>query len=163
MVKSLPAVAGGVNASRVRRLAGIAEVLVVAEIRRQVGLGVEAADRHSGNGGEAGVAVLVEVGAGGRADRLFGRLLERRRESFLRPLLFGGRRSAAVKYVRDRRFGDLPGFLSHVPPHRLTLDDRGGVLVRQGTEVKPTGRLVGFTLNQHLAQSTQYLVPSTHD
>src|ERR1700723_2613613 len=63
------AVSGGVNAARIRRLAGVAEILVLAPVRRKISLSVEAANGHAGNGGEAGVAVLIEVRAGSRTDR----------------------------------------------------------------------------------------------
>ena len=86
----LAAVAGRMNAARVGRLAGIAEVLIVVPVGGQIGLGVEAADRDVRDGAEAGVAVLVEVGAGGSADRLFGSFVERRSESLLGPMPFGG-------------------------------------------------------------------------
>ena len=85
----LAAVAGRVNAARVGRLAGIAEVLIVVPVGGKIGLGVEAADRDVRDGAETRVAMLVEVGAGGSADRLFGSLVERGRERFLRPLFFG--------------------------------------------------------------------------
>ena len=71
----LAAVAGGVNAARVGRLAGIAEVLLVIPVGGQIGLRIEAA-RARPDSGEAGVAVLVAVGAGGRADGPLGSFLD---------------------------------------------------------------------------------------
>src|SRR5208283_3296343 len=67
------AVSAGVYAAGVRRLAGIIQVVVVAPVGGKVGLGVEATDRHAGNGGETRIAVRVEVDARGRADGLLGR------------------------------------------------------------------------------------------
>ena len=102
----LAAIAGGVNAARVRRLAGIVEVLVVLPVFGKIGGRVEAANRHAGDGGVAGVAVLVKIDAGGRADRLLGSLLQRGRERLLGPLLLGGGRMTAVfEQIGDRRFG----------------------------------------------------------
>src|ERR1700675_2818910 len=77
----LAAVAGRVNAARVGRLAGITEVLLVIPIGGEISLGVKAADRSVRDRAETRVAMLVEVGAGGSADRFFGRLVERGRES----------------------------------------------------------------------------------
>src|ERR1019366_3219156 len=75
----LAAVAGRVNAARVGRLAGIAEILIVIPVSGKIGLGVEAANRRVRDGAETSVAVLVEVRAGGSANWFFGSLVERGR------------------------------------------------------------------------------------
>ena len=103
----LAAIAGGVNAAREGRLAGIAEILVVAPVLGQIGLRVEPANRHAGDRGEARVAVLVEIDAGGRADRALGRLLERGRQRLLSPLLLRVGRMAILKNIGDGTLGDL--------------------------------------------------------
>jgi hypothetical protein len=51
------------------------------------------------------VAVLVEVGAGGSADRFFGSLVERGSERFLGPVFFGCGWMTAFKEVGNRAFG----------------------------------------------------------
>jgi len=76
------------NAAGERRLAGISQVFFRAPVFGKIGLGIEAANRGSGDRGEAGVAVLIEIGAGGRADRLFRGFFQSREESFFRPVLF---------------------------------------------------------------------------
>src|SRR5208283_1154849 len=98
----LAAVASRVNAACVRRLAGVAEVLVVVPVGGKISLRVETADRRIRNGAEAGVAVLVEVSAGRSAKRFFGSLFERRRQRFLGPFFFRRRRMAAFKDIANR-------------------------------------------------------------
>jgi len=83
------AISGGMNAARVGRLAGIAEVIFFAPVFRKIGFSVETANGHTGNRGEAGVAMLVEICVGGRADGPLGRFFQRGRESLLRPVFFG--------------------------------------------------------------------------
>jgi len=75
------------NAARKRRLAGIAQVFFRAPVLGEIGLGVKAADRDAGDRGKAGMAVLIEIRAGGRAYWFFGRLFQRRQQRFLRPFL----------------------------------------------------------------------------
>jgi len=72
----LASVASRVNAARVRRLTRIAKILLVVPVDGQIGLGVEASDGRIRDRAEASMAVLVEVGAGGSANRFFGRLGE---------------------------------------------------------------------------------------
>ena len=105
--EKLAAITAGVNAACVRRLPGIAKILLVVPVVRQIGVRVEPANRNAGNGGEASVAVLVEIGARGRADRLLGRLLQGRKESFFRPILFPRGRMPVVEHVSNRIFRDL--------------------------------------------------------
>ena len=100
----LAAVAGRVNAARVGRLAGIAEVLIVVPVGGKIGLRVETANRGVRDRAEAGVAVLVEVGAGGRADGFFGSLVEGGREGFLCPVFFRLGGMAALEDIGDRAF-----------------------------------------------------------
>ena len=62
----LAAIAGGVNAARVRRLAGIVQVLFVLPVCGKIGGRVQPANRHAGDGGEARVPCssrLMPVGA----------------------------------------------------------------------------------------------------
>src|ERR1700687_2445384 len=66
----LAAVAGRVNAARVGRFARVAEVLLVVPVGGEIGLGAEAANRSVRNRAEPRVSVLVEVGAGGGAERV---------------------------------------------------------------------------------------------
>jgi hypothetical protein len=60
----LAAIAAGVNAARVRRLTGVVQILVIAPVGGQIGLRVQAADRHARDGTEAGIAMFVEVDPG---------------------------------------------------------------------------------------------------
>ncbi len=121
----LAAIAGGVNAARVRRLAGIVQILVVAPVFGKIGLRIETANGHAGNGGEAGVAVLVEIDASGLANGLLGIFLQRGRERLLRPMLLGlGRMTAGFEQIGDWRFGqNFPVGLAavgHELPHSRT-------------------------------------------
>src|ERR1700735_1171772 len=68
------------NAARVGRLAGIAEVIFFAPVLGKIGLGVETANRHTGNRGEAGVAMLVEICVGRRAGGPLGRFFRPRKD-----------------------------------------------------------------------------------
>jgi hypothetical protein len=86
-------------------LAGIAKILIVVPVGRQIGLRVEAANRGVRDGAETRVPVLVEIGAGGSADRFFRSLSERGSERFLGPVFFGRGRMTAFKDVGDRAFG----------------------------------------------------------
>ena len=70
------------NAAGEGRLAGIAKIFFVSPIFRQVSLRIEAADGISGDSGEAGVALLVEVYAAGRTDGPLGRFFQRGSEPF---------------------------------------------------------------------------------
>src|SRR5450631_152595 len=91
------------------------------------------------------MAALVKVSAGGSANRFFGRLLERGRESFLGPIFFGRRGMTAFEDVGNRTFGYGPvqvGFrfvLGHSVPHS-GFDDRGGWPCCK--TARPTERLV---------------------
>jgi hypothetical protein len=87
-------------------LAGIAEILIVIPVGGEIGLGVEAANGDVGDRAETRVAVLVEVGAGGRADRLFRSLLERRGQSFLSPGLLRWSGMTVLEDVGNRALGD---------------------------------------------------------
>src|SRR5690242_12492125 len=69
--EKLAPISGGVNATRVRRLAGIPEILIVILVFGQISLGIKAADGSGGNGGETGVSGFVNVRARGRANRPF--------------------------------------------------------------------------------------------
>ena len=91
----LAAVAGRVNAARVGRLAGVAEILIVVPVGGEIGLRVKAADGHIRNCAETSVAVGLAVGAGGRADGLLGSFLDGGRERLFGPGFFGGRRVTA--------------------------------------------------------------------
>ena len=118
--EKLAAISGGVNAARVGRLAGIAKILLFAPVLGEIGLRVETANGHAGNGGEARVAVLVEIHAGRRADGTLGRFLERRGERLFCPILFGGRRMAILEYVGDRTLGHFRlRLLWHANPSAL--------------------------------------------
>ena len=66
------AIAGGVDTTRVRSLAGMAEILVrmLFPVRGKVGGRVESLDGNSGDGGEAGGAIGIAIRAGIRANRL---------------------------------------------------------------------------------------------
>jgi hypothetical protein len=90
-----------VNAASERRNAGISQILFLAPVLGEIGLRVEAANGDAGNRGEARVSVLIEIYAGGRANRPLGRFFEGWRKCFLRPLflLTGG--MAVFKNVGD--------------------------------------------------------------
>src|SRR5580704_17522646 len=103
----LAAISRSVNAAGERRRAGISEIFFLAPVLGEVGLGVEAANRDAGNGGEARVPVFVEIHSGGCANRLLGTFFERGRKRLLRPLLFGSGGIAVFKAIRDRTFGHL--------------------------------------------------------
>ena len=127
----LAAIAGGVNAAGVRRLAGIAEIGVVFPVFGQVGLGVKAANGVAGDGGVAGVAMLVEIGAGGRANGLLGILFQGAGERGFSPLLFGVGGMAAFENIGHGRFGYLlvgAFFVSHdvVEANRSSYRDAPG-------------------------------------
>ncbi len=121
----LAAVAGGVNAARERRFAGEAQILLGAPVLRKVGCRVEAPHRDIGDGAEAGVAVLVEVGAGGGTDRLLGSFFESGGQGFLSPLLFPGRGVASLEDIRNRALGNLRLGIwllaGHAPPRPASL------------------------------------------
>ena len=69
--KQLPAIAGRVNATRIRRLPGESQVLLIVPIFRKVRLRVEPPYGKSRNRGEPGPAMLVEIYAASSADWLF--------------------------------------------------------------------------------------------
>src|SRR5580700_1249421 len=116
----LAAISGRVNAACVGRLAGIAKVALFAPILGQVSWRVEAANRYPGNGGEARVAVLVQVCASGRPDRPLWRFFNRWRQCFLSPTLFGVGRMSVLKNVSDRTLGHLRlRLLNHADPSVL--------------------------------------------
>src|SRR5690349_16191664 len=71
----LAPIPGRVNATRKGRLARIPKVFFGAPVFRQVSGRVEPADGNAGNGRVAGIPVLVEVDAGGLANRLLGSFL----------------------------------------------------------------------------------------
>src|SRR5579863_8854285 len=104
--EKLAAVSGGVNAARIRRLAGVAEVLRVVPIFGKVGLGIEAADGDTRDCGEASVTFTVHVDPGGSANGPFGRLLQRWGERLFGPVLLRVRRMASLENVRNRNFRD---------------------------------------------------------
>src|SRR5580765_1962379 len=101
------AIPGGVNAARVGRFPGIAEILFSVPIFGKVGCRIEAANRNIADGAEARVPVLVEIGAGCSADGPFGRLLNGGSESVFCPLFFAVGRMASFKNVGQRALGDL--------------------------------------------------------
>src|SRR6476646_6739260 len=90
----LAAISSGVNAARKRRLPGIAEIFLVIPIFGEISFGIQPADWNTGNRSEARATVLVDIHAGGRANRLFRGLLQRREQRLLSPTLFGVRRVA---------------------------------------------------------------------
>ena len=141
----LAAIAGGMNAARVRRLSGIAEVFVVVPISGKVGLRIETSNGNVGNSAEAGVAVFVEISTGGRADRFLGSLCQCRSQGFLGPCFLRSVWATIFKNVgnrafRDRRLG-AAGILFavwHSAP-RAKSDHRGGL--RRPQDYEPTERL----------------------
>src|SRR5580658_10088139 len=82
----LAAITCGVNAARVGRLTGIAEILIVIPVGGKIGLGIETPDWSVGDGAETSLAVFAEVSACGGADWFFGSLLKGGRQSFLGPV-----------------------------------------------------------------------------
>ena len=86
---------------------GIAQIFFVIPVFGQIGLGIKPADGHAGDGGEARVAVLVEVYARSGANGLFRGLFQRRRQRGLSPLLLAGRGVAAFKNVRNGCFRNV--------------------------------------------------------
>ena len=87
----LAAVAGGVDAARVRRLSWLWQ----AEVLGKVGLGIEAPHRHAGDRREARGASFVDIDAGTCADGALWRLGQSGRECLLRPVAFRLGRVAA--------------------------------------------------------------------
>src|ERR1700688_3827095 len=78
--KKFAAISGRVYAARIRRLAGITEILIVIPVFRQISLGVQPANGNVGDGREAWMAVFVAVCTGRRTDRALRRLFECGRE-----------------------------------------------------------------------------------
>src|SRR5512142_94465 len=72
----LAAITASVNTAGIVRLAGIAEVLFVGPIWREIGLRIQAAHGYPGDRGEASVAVFVLVDAAGSTNGLFRCLLQ---------------------------------------------------------------------------------------
>ena len=105
--EKLAAISGGVNAAREGRLAGIAEIIFFAPVFGQIGLRVEAANRHAGDCGEARVVVIVEIHAGGGADRPLGRFLQRAARGLSPPNLFRGRKDGDFRKRRRSDFRRL--------------------------------------------------------
>src|SRR5579862_505773 len=111
----LAAVAGGMNAARIGRLARIAEIGLVIPILGKIGLGIQAPNGNAGNGGEPGMAVVIDVYTARCSNRPLRGLFQSRSQCLLRPLLLRLRRMAAFKHVgywafRKLRLGD---FLVH--------------------------------------------------
>ena len=82
----LAAVAGGMNAAGVRRMAGHGQ----CEIGRQIRFGVEPLDRQAGDGGEAGIAFRVDVDASACADGPLRSLGQRGLQHTFGPVAFLG-------------------------------------------------------------------------
>src|ERR1039458_4892486 len=94
------------NAARKWRLPGIIQVVFVLPVGRKIGGCVEPANRQARDGGVAGMTVLVEVDARGRADRLFRPFVQTGSECLLRPLLLRlGWMAAILEEIGERRFG----------------------------------------------------------
>src|SRR5450755_2947177 len=91
----LAAIAAGVNSPRIRWLSGVVEMLVVTPVFGKIGGSIQAADRQSRDGGIAGLTVLVEVDARGRANRFLWSFLQCRGQRLLRPLLLRFRGTTA--------------------------------------------------------------------
>ena len=103
----LAAISSSVNAAGKWRRAGIPEIFFLAPVLGEIGLRVEAANGDAGNRGEAGVPVLVEIHASGRANRPLGGFFEGGRKRLLRPLLLVSGGMAVLKNIGDRTFGNL--------------------------------------------------------
>src|SRR5207237_1342935 len=73
----LAAISAGVNAAGVGRLSGVAEIFFVIPVLGKIGSGIEPAHRISGNGGEARVALIIQIDAAGGCDGLFRRSFQR--------------------------------------------------------------------------------------
>src|SRR5262249_12461052 len=73
------------NPPRERRLARIVQVLFRVPVFRQISLRVKPANGLAADGGEAGLAVLIQIYAAGGTDGLFRGLFERSGERGLRP------------------------------------------------------------------------------
>src|SRR5262249_4485950 len=115
------------NPARIRRLAGIPEVLIVVPVFRQIGLRVEATHRRKRDRGEASVSVRVDIDAGGLADSLFGSFLKRGRERLLRPSLLRVRGMTFFEDVRNGIFSYMRlgiRFLGICHASPLTFDDK---------------------------------------
>src|SRR5262249_33969932 len=131
--KKLATISAGMNAARERRLAGVAEILFVAPIFREIGVGVEPTNWDAGNRREAAAIGLIPIDAGRRADGLFGRFLKRRHQSFFRPLFLRSRGTAPRKDICNRALRGLwlrRGILGHAYP-RLMIE--GGRTLRKVT------------------------------
>src|SRR5690349_14634330 len=105
--EKLAAVSGSVNAARVRRLAGIAQILVVVPVFGKIGGGVKPANGNPGDCSKASVAVVIEVYTGSRTDRLFRSFIQCRSKGLLRPALFCFRGMSVGEHVSDRSVGGL--------------------------------------------------------
>ncbi len=142
MVNMLAAIAAGMNAARKRRLAGIAKILLVIPVFGKIGGGVEPADRDAGNGGEPRLPMLVKIDAAGRADRLFRKLFQRRRQRLLCPGLLALRGTPPLEYIGRRVLRDLRTSVAYSPPcsprsipDARSTDDREGRCPEQATKV----------------------------
>src|SRR5580704_12904351 len=84
--KKLAAITSSVDATRKRNLSGMAEVLIVIPVFGQVSLGVKAADGHARDGRKTRVPALIQIGAGGGADRPLRGLLQCRAQCSFCPI-----------------------------------------------------------------------------
>jgi len=121
-----------VNAASEWRLARISEIFFRAPVFRQIGRGVEAANRDARNRRETGVAMLVKVGAGGSANGILRSFFQSRKQGFFCPVFFARRGMTPLKHLGDRVFCDLRlgglfvGHGAYIPVAIIEEEDAGG-------------------------------------
>ena len=114
------------NAAGVRRLAGIAQVLRVVPVFREISFGVKPANRQAGDGGKPGMTVLVEIDASSRANGPLGGLIETRSQSLFRPGLLRSGRVTPLKDISYLVFSNLRFlFVRHDHPAAPIIGDCG--------------------------------------
>ncbi len=93
------------NAARVGSFAGIAEILLVAPVGRQVCRGIQTADGPVADGAEAGVAAGIQVYPAARAERLLGVGLKGAGQRLLFPPQLAGAGGALLVQLRWTALG----------------------------------------------------------
>jgi len=133
--EQLTAISRGVNAARVGRLAGIAQIFFLAPVFREIGQSIKTADGDAGNCGEAGAAVLVYVYSRGRTYRVLGSFLERGRKGVLSPGLSAadGWRFSKTSATGSSATCGLDGFFSMRTP-LFCFDNREARACGQGAK-----------------------------
>src|ERR1035441_3634418 len=112
--------------------------------------------------------MLIEVGAGGRADGVFGRGLQRRRQGLLCPALFGLEGMTPIgEEICDRRicerFATGLGAVGHELPHSFRTAGGRCSLVDANRASKGAGRIADFERIEWPVQSPASLVTAVTD